>query len=544
VGKIKPALLVLLGAVAFVLLIACANVANLLLARAAVRQKEIALRLALGASRARLIRQFLTESVLLASLGGGVGLLLSLAGLNVLKGFIPPNISQAQNISIDARVLIFTVLVSVLTGLIFGLAPALQAARFNLNDTLKEGGRDSAAGSRGNRIRGLLVITEVAVSFILLIGAGLLINSFLRLRNVDPGFRSEKVLTMRIVLPEVRYPDRTRRSPFYDELIRRVEALPGVASAAVVTDVPLTNSGNSVGVSIEGRADPAPDRVPIVITRMISSHYFKTMAISLLKGRELNEGDKADSPPVVVISETTARLFWRGEDPLGKRIKVGVGPNNDNQWLTVVGVVKDVRNNELGIEPKPQMYLPHAQNEFFDPRALVVGTNVDPLSLAATVRRTVWEIDKDQPVSDISSMEQVVSESVARQRFSMLLLGIFAALALVLAAVGIYGVMSYAVAQRTHEIGIRMALGAQRSDVLKLAIGHGLRLVVTGVVIGLAAAFVLTRVMSSLLFGVSATDPITFLTISLVLVSVAVLASYVPALRAARVDPMFALRCE
>jgi putative ABC transport system permease protein len=542
VGKIKPALLVLLGAVAFVLLIACANVANLLLARAAVRQKEIALRLALGASRSRLIRQFLTESVLLASLGGGVGLLLSLAGLNVLKGFIPPNISQAQNISIDGKVLIFTVLVSLVTGLIFGIAPALQAAHFNLNDTLKEGGRDSAAGSRGNRIRGLLVISEVAVSFILLIGAGLLINSFLRLRNVDPGFRSEKVLTMRIVLPEVRYPDRKARAPFYDELIRRVEALPGVTSAAVVTDVPLTNSGNSVGVSIEGRADPAPDRVPIVITRMISSHYFKTMAISLLKGREITETDKVESPPVVVISETTARLFWPSEDPLGKRIKVGVGPNNDNQWLTVIGVVKDVRNNELGIEPKPQMYLPHAQNEFFDPRSLVVRTNVDPLSLAATVRRTVWEIDKDQPVSDISSMEQVVSESVARQRFSMLLLGIFAALALVLAAVGIYGVMSYAVAQRTHEIGIRMALGAQRSDLLKLTIGQGLRLVVTGVVIGLAAALVLTRVMSSLLFGVSATDPITFLTISLVLVSVAVLASYIPAMRATRVDPIFALR--
>jgi putative ABC transport system permease protein len=542
VGKIKSTLFVLLGAVAFVLLIACANVANLLLARAAVRQKEIALRLALGASRARLIRQFLTESVLLASLGGVVGLLLSLAGLNVLKGFIPPNVSQAQTIAIDAKVLIFTVLVSLVTGLIFGIAPALQAAHFNLNDTLKESGRDSAAGSRGNRIRGLLVISEVAVSFILLIGAGLLINSFLHLRNVDPGFRAEKVLTMRIVLPEVRYPDSKVRAPFYDELIRRVEVLPGVTSAAVVTDVPLTNSGNSVGVSIEGRADPAPDRVPIVITRMISSHYFKTMSIPLLKGRELTETDKADSSPVVVISETTARVFWPGEDPLGKRIKVGFGPNNDNQWLTVIGVVKDVRNDELGIEPKPQIYLPHAQNEFFDPRALVVRTNLDPLSLATTVRRTVWEIDKDQPVSDISSMEQVVSDSVARQRFSMFLLGVFAGLALVLAAVGIYGMMSYAVAQRTHEIGIRMALGAQRSDVLKLAVGQGLRLVSVGILIGLAAAFILTRVMASLLFGVSPTDSTTFITIALVLISVAALASYIPALRATKVDPMLALR--
>ena len=541
VGDIKPALLVLLGAVAFVLLIACANVANLLLARAAVRQKEIALRLALGAGRARLIRQFLTESVLLAALGGGVGLLLAVVGLNVLKRFIPPNISQAHAIAIDAKVLIFTVLVSLVTGLIFGLAPATQAANFNLNDTLKESGRDSAAGSRGNRIRGLLVISEVAVSFILLIGAGLLINSFLHLRNVDPGFRAERALTMKIVLPETRYADKEQRGIFYRELIRRVETLPGVISAAVATNLPLTETGNSVGVSIEGRADPAPDRVPIVITRIISPRYFETMGIPLLKGRAFAEEDKAESPAVVVLSETTARKFWPGEDALGKHIKIGP-TNSPNRWLTVVGVVKDVRQFELVVEPKPQMYLPFTQANFFEPRALVVKTNLEPLSLAATVRKTVWEIDKDQPVSDIASMETIVSESVARQRFSMMLLGIFAGLALVLAAVGIYGVMSYSVAQRTREIGIRMALGAQRTDVLKLTIGQGLRLVVTGVAIGLAAAFVLTRVMATLLFGVSATDPMTFVTISFVLVSVAVLASYIPALRATRVDPMFALR--
>jgi putative ABC transport system permease protein len=542
VGNIKPALLILLGAVAFVLLIACANVANLLLARAAVRQKEIALRLALGAGRTRLIRQFLTESVLLATFGGGIGLLLSILGLSVLKRFIPPNISQAQAITIDAKVLIFTVLVSLVTGLIFGLAPATQAANFNLNDTLKESGRDSAAGSRGNRIRGLLVISEVAVSFILLIGAGLLINSFLHLRNVDPGFRAERALTMKIVLPEVRYADNEQRGVFYRELIRRVETLPGVVSAAVATSLPLTETGNSVGVSIEGRADPAPDRVPIVITRMISPRYFETMGIPLLKGRAFTEGDKADSPAVIVVSETTARTFWPGGDPLGKHLKVGFPSTSANKWLTVVGVVKDVRQYELVLEPKPQMYLPFTQANFFEPRALVVKTNLEPLSLAATVRKTVWEIDKDQPVSDIASMETIVSESVARQRFSMLLLGVFAGLALVLAAVGIYGVMSYSVAQRTHEIGIRMALGAQRSDVLKMTVGEGLRLVATGVVIGLGAALILSQVMSSLLFGVSANDPTTFITISLILVSVAVLASYVPALRATRVDPMFALR--
>ena len=544
VGDIKPALLVLLGAVAFVLLIACANVANLLLARAAVRQKEIALRLALGASRQRLIRQFLTESVLLAAFGGGIGLLFAVVGLSVLKRFIPPNISHAQAITIDAKVLIFTVVVSLVTGLIFGLAPATQAANFNLNDTLKESGRDSAAGSRGNRIRGLLVVSEVAVSFILLIGAGLLINSFLHLRNIDPGFRAEKKLTMKIVLPEVRYADKEQRGVFYRELIRRVETLPGVVSAAVATSLPLTESGNSVGVSIEGRADPAPDRVPIVITRMISPRYFETMGIPLLKGRAFTEEDKAESPAVIVISETTARQFWPGEDALGKQLKIGFPSNSENKWLTVIGVVKDVRQYELVVEPKPQMYLPFTQANFFEPRALVVKTNLEPLSLAATVRKTVWEIDRDQPVSNVASMENIVSNSVARQRFSMLLLGIFASLALVLAAVGIYGVMSYSVAQRTHEIGIRMALGAQRGDVLKLTIGQGLRLVVTGVIIGLAAAFVLSRVMSSLLFGISPTDPLTFITISLVLVSVAILASYIPALRASRVDPMFALRYE
>jgi putative ABC transport system permease protein len=350
-----------------------------------------------------------------------------------------------------------------------------------------------------------------------LIGAGLLINSFLRLRNVDPGFRADNMLTMKIVLPETRYPDTARRSVFYRELIRRVETLPGVTSAAVATNLPLTETGESMGVGIEGRPDPAPDQIPIVITRVISPNYFKTMAIQLLKGREFTEGDQANSTRVIVISEATARRFWPGEDPLGKRIKVGLS-GSDNPWLTVVGVVKDVRQFELVIEPKPQMYLPFEQADFFYPRALVVRTTLDPLSLAGTVRKTVWEIDKDQPVSDISSMEQIVSESVARQRFSMLLLGVFAGLALVLAAVGIYGVMSYAVAQRTREIGIRMALGASKSDVLRLALGQGLRL------------------------GVSATDPMTFITITLILVGVALLASYIPALRAMRVDPMVALR--
>jgi putative ABC transport system permease protein len=542
-GDIRPALLVLLGAVGFVLLIACANVANLLLARAAVRQKEIALRSALGASRFRLIRQFLTESVLLAAIGGGGGLLLSVWGVSLLKSFIPENISQARAITIDGQVLFFTLLISLLTGLIFGLAPALQASKFNLNETLKEGGRDSAVGSRGNRIRGLLVIAEVAVSLILLIGAGLLINSFMRLRNVDPGFRADNLLTMQVVLPATKYPDRARRSSFYTELVRRIEALPGVKSAAVTTNLPLYRQGNSTGISIEGRPDPAPGQEQIIVTRVISPHYFSTMGIQLLQGREMSEQDREDTTPVVVISEAMARKYWPGEDPVGKRIKTGPSASNI-PWMTIAGVVKDVRQFELNADPKPQMYLSYMQAGFFAPRDLVISTNVEPMSLASSVRRAVWEIDKEQPVSNIRTMEEILSESIGRQRFSMLLLGIFASVALLLAAVGLYGIMSYSVTQRTREFGIRMALGARRIDVLKMVVGQGLKLVLIGVVIGLVAAFVLTRVMSSLLFGVSATDPATFIAISLVLIGVAVLASYVPAYRATRVDPMIALRYE
>lgn len=541
VGDIKPALLLLLGAVGFVLLVACANVANLLLARAAARQKEIALRMAIGASRLRLIRQFLTESILIAAIGGSVGLLVSIIGVNLLKAFIPGNISQAQAITIDVKVLIFTLFVSLLTGLIFGLAPALQTSNFNLNETLKEG-KGAMAGSGNNRIRSLLVITEIAFSLILLMGAGLLINSFLRLRNVDPGFRSDNLLTMKVELPESKYPDKTRRSAFYTDLVHRVESLPGVRSAAVATNLPLTYNGDSIPIGVEGRPDPAPDQRPDVVTRIISPDYFRTMSIRLLKGREFSEQEEREnSTRVAIISETMARRLWQDEDPIGKRIKPG-STASTYPWISIIGVAKDVRQFELSSDPRLQMYLPYTQASFFEPRALVVSTNVEPSSLSATVRRTVWEIDKDQPVSNISTMEDIIYESVARQRFSTFLLCIFAAIAMTLAAVGIYGIMSYSVTQRTHEMGIRMALGAQKSDVLKLAIGQGLKLIVIGVVIGLAAAFFLTRLMSSLLFGVSATDPATFIVISLVLVSVGLFASYIPARRATKVDPMITLR--
>jgi len=543
VGDIKPALLILLGAVGLVLLIACANVANLLLARAAVRQKEIAVRVALGARRWRLIRQFLTESVLLSTLGGLVGLAIAYGGLVLLKAFIPENISQAREISIDLKVLGFTFLVSVVTGVVFGLAPAVQAARFNQIDTLKEGGRDAATGGGGKVLRGLLVTAEVAISLVLLIGAGLLINSFLRLRNVDPGFRTDNLLTMKIVLPQPKYAEIERRSAFYTGLIQRVQSLAGVRSAAVTTNLPLYRQGNSIGISIEGQPAPPPGQERIVVTRIISPGYFDTMGIPLLRGRQLTDQDTETTPNAVVISETMARRYWPGEDAIGKRIAAG-RVRSPEDWIQVVGVVKDVRQFELTAEPRPQMYLSYRQAGFFDPRDLVVKTDVDPSSLAATVRKAVWEIDKDQPVSNIQTMEEILADSIARQRFSMLLLAIFAAVALVLAGVGIYGVMSYSVAQRTHEIGIRMALGAQTGAVLKLAVGYGMKLVIAGIVIGLISAFALTRVMSTLLFGVTATDPATFTLISLLLIAVAALASYVPARRAARVNPIIALRYE
>jgi putative ABC transport system permease protein len=537
VSDIRPALLILLGAVAMVLLIACANVANLLLARAAVRQKEIAVRVALGARRQRLIRQFLTESLMLSAMGGVVGLGIAYGGLILLRSFIPENISQVREISIDFKVLGFTLLVSVATGVIFGLAPAIQAVRFNQSETLKEGGRDAARGSSSKRLRSLLVTVEVAISLVLLIGAGLLINSFLRLRSVDPGFRVDHLLTMKIVLSEPKYREAERRSAFYKELIQRVEALAGVRSAAVAY-----SQGSSITMVFEGRPEPPPGKEPIIVIRIISPEYFDTMGIPLLKGRPLTEQDTRTSPRVVVISEGMARRYWPNEDALGKRIAFGKVQKPED-WIQVVGVVKDTRQR-LTMAAKPQMYFSHQQTDFFAPEDLVVRTDVDPTTMATTVRNAVWEIDKDQPVSDIRTMEEVLAYSIARQRFSMLLLAIFASVALVLAAVGIYGVMSYSVAQRTHEIGIRMALGAQTGAVLKLAVGYGMKLVIIGIIAGLVAAFALTRVMSTLLFGVTATDPTTFTLISLLFVIVAAIASYIPARRATKVDPMIALRYE
>jgi putative ABC transport system permease protein len=543
VGDIKPALLILLGAVGFVLLIACANVANLLLARAAVRQKEIALRLALGASRSRLTRQFLTESVLLAMLGAGLGLLLAIAGIHILGTFIPSSISQVQAISIDGTVLIFTALVAVLTGIAFGLAPAIHGSHLNLNDTLKESGRDSSGGVRGHRARGLLVIGEVAVSFVLLIGAGLLINSFLHLRKLDPGFRADHLLTMKVDLSEVKYPDRDHRGTFFDEVIRRVHALPGVQSAAVANNLPLTYNGDSMGISVEGLPDPPPDQQPDVIYRVVGPGYFATMGIPIIRGRDFTDQDKGDSKDVVVISEKTAQHFWPGQDPIGKRLKPS-SSTSTSPWREVIGVVKDVRQNDLIAPTKMEMYLNYRQLRNVPANALVVRTSIEPMSLAGSVRNTIWAVDKDQAVADIDTMDHILAEAVARQRFSMFLLGFFAVVALVLASVGIYGVMSYSVAQRTREIGIRMALGAQAAAVLRSVLGYGAILTALGIAGGISLAVPGGRLVRSLLFGVAPLDPVAIVVAGVTLAAAALVACYVPARRATKVDPLVALRSE
>jgi putative ABC transport system permease protein len=539
VGDIRPTLLVLFGAVGFVLLIACANVANLLLARAATRQKEIAIRTALGATRFRLVRQLLAESVLLALLGGGLGSLLAMWGIGPLISLMPAGIYGAKDIGIDGLVLGFTLAVSLLTGVVFGLVPALQATKSDLNESLKEGGRGGSAGARRNRARSLLVVSEIALSMVLLIGAGLMTKSFFRLEQVNPGFETRNVMAMRLSLPAVQYPDERRRAAFFQQVIQRLQAVPGVQSGAAISRLPLTPGNSGRGVTIAGRPTDVSSEGPSADYRVISADYFRVMGVPVLKGRSFTEADNSDAPPVAVINETMAQRYWPGEDPLGQRMRI----EDDDPWMEIVGVVGAVKHFGLDSKSRPEFYVPYLNDPWPFMTAVIRSTS-NPSSLADAMRREVWAIDKDLPVPEIKSMDQLLSGSVAGRQFNMLLLGIFAGVALVLAAVGIYGVMSYSVTQRTHEIGIRMALGAKQSDVVKLVVRQGIALALAGVGMGLAGALGLTRVLASLLFEVGTTDPATFVAISLLLTAVALGACFVPARRAARVDPMIALRYE
>lgn len=541
IGKIQSALMVLLAAVGFVLLIACANVANLLLARAAVRQKEIAIRAALGAGRLRLIRQLLTESLLLAVVGGAFGLLLAYGEIRLLLSLNPGNIPRLTEIDIDSRVLGFTFLIAILTGIVFGLAPALQASKTDLNETLKEGARGSTGGINRQRVRSLLVVSEVALTVLLLIGAGLMMKSFYSLQKVNTGFDPENTLTMMVSLPASRYTEDHQIGAFFEHALKRIEVLPGVQSVGAVTSLPLTTTAIiRLRFTVDAHPPTNPSEVPRANFRSISHNYFRAMRISLLKGRYFTEQDRDKSPPVVIINETMADRYWPGEDPIGKRLTI---PFLGGVSREIVGKVADVKHSSLDTESGAEMYVPYLQKPF-NFMALVIHSASDPLKLTGAVRSEILSVDKNQPVYDVKTMQQVVGESVSQPRLYAMLLGVFATLALILAAVGIYGVMSYSVTQRTHEIGIRMALGAQRGDILKMVVGQGMLLAVIGVVTGLVAAFLLTRVMESLLFGVGARDLATFIGIPLVLAAVAFLSSYIPAKRATRVDPMAALRYE
>jgi putative ABC transport system permease protein len=537
VGNTRPTLFILLGAVGFVLLIACANVANLLLVRAAARQKEIALRTALGAGRFRIVRQMITESVLLALMGGTLGTLLAIWGVDLLVTLSADNIPSTAQISIDATVLGFTLLISLLTGVLFGLAPALRTMNLNLTDSLKEGGRSGSEGARRNRTRSVLVVIESAVAVMLLVGAGLLVRSLIQLQNTSPGFDAHNVMTMGITLSREKYSTPEKASSFFQELEGRVRGLPGVESVGLVTELPLSGQLNDMPFTVEGRPPVTIDQAFDADFRRVNQHYLSTLRIPLLRGRNFTEQEVRQSAKVLLISELLASQVFPNEDPLGKRLIMVMGP----QPWEIIGIVGDIRDRALESQPFPAMYLPTYATGRTN---LVIRTQGDPTSITAAVRKEVQALDPDQPVADVKTMEQWVDTSVAAPRYRTLLLGLFALLALVLASTGIYGVMSYSVAQRTHEIGVRMALGARQLDVLKLVVLQGMGLVLIGVAVGLAGAVALTRVMASLLFGVGAKDPLTFVVVATLLSLVAFVACYIPARRAARVDPLVALRYE
>jgi len=543
VGKVRMLLLLLLGAVSFVLLIACANVANLLLTRAAGRQKEIAVRLTMGAGRLRLLRQFVAESILLAVLGAGLGLILAFWITQALVKLMPATIPRVHAIGLDLSVLAFTLALAVLTGLVFGAAPALAASRTDLNSTLKEGGRSALQGPQHQHLQAALLVGEVALSLVLLVGTGLLVRSFAHILDTDPGFQPEHVLTASLYLPGKQYSEDGQVRSFYRNLIERLGQLPGVKMAGASTDLPLEGGWNHVVTPEDYRTAPGAG-LNVAYHSIIEGNYLQTMGIPLLRGRYFTSQDKLGSTPVLIVSKSLAGRYWPDQDPIGKRLKWGPAASND-PWLTIVGVVSDAKQSALDTATVPHTYEPYGQHEGA-PSNLNVAIRAagDPASLTSALRAAVWGLDRQLAVAQLRTMDQVISESNAPRRFNVSLLAAFAALAVVLAAIGIYGVIAYSVAQRTHEIGIRMALGAEARDVLKMVIVHGLWLALSGVALGAIGALALTGFLSSLLYGVKPTDPLTFVAVSLLLLAVALIAVYIPARRATKVDPMVALRYE
>jgi putative ABC transport system permease protein len=542
VGESCPALLTLLAAVGFVLLIACANVANLLLARGAARQREISIRMALGAGRGRIVRQLLTESLLIAFIGGIAGLLIALWSVDLLTGLSSQVVPRAREISVDLRVLGFTFFVSLLTGLIFGAAPALHLSKAELTESLKEGGRAVAGSRTGQRLRNGLVITELALSLVLLIGAGLMVRSLHQLVNIDAGFNRDNLLTMQIPIPQARYA-REKAPAFYEQLLDRTRGMPGVVAASVTSPLPLSGGMRAWSFAIEGRPQPPPEVVVDANVLLVGGGFFETMQIPLLRGRSINDQDNRGGPRVALINQSFVRRYFSEEDPLGGRFTFGNPEAEDPGWFTIVGVAVDSRHQVIEDEVYPSIYVPHGAQPFTN-KALVVRTAVEPMSLASTVRAAVREMDRELPVYAVRSMDEVVSTALGDRQFSMMLLSIFAVVALVLAGLGIYGVISYSVSHRTHEMGVRVAVGAQRGDIMRLIIGQGMLLAVIGAALGLIAAAGLTRLISSQLVEVSTLDPLTFGMVTALVLIIALLACWAPARRATRVDPLTALRYE
>jgi putative ABC transport system permease protein len=544
VSDTRPAILVLFAAVIFVLLIACANVANLFLVHGAARTKEIALRIAFGASGSRITRQMLTESLVLASLGGTLGVALAMAGTQGMTRLLPAEMLMGERMHLSGAVLLFAAAAVALTALAFGLAPAVHSTKTDVQAELKEGGRSTSAGTAQNRFRGALAIAEISLALILLVGAGLMTKSLHRLMEVNPGFRPESVLTMELDLRTQQYSKDAAIRTFWQQLLDRVRALPGVQSASVGTVVPLTDNHSRADITIEGMALPKPGSFPHPDYHLVSTGYLRTLGVPLQRGRDFTDDDNENTARVGLVNARLARECWPNDDPIGKRFMFGhPQPNNPPKWITVVGVTGDTKLYGLANPSRLEVYVPYRQRTEGEMN-LLVRSAIDPISLTAEIRAAVASIDKDQPIFGIATMQQLVSDSVATQRTTLILLGLFSGLALVLAVIGVYGVISYSVARRTHEMGIRMALGAERREVLKLVVGHSLRLTLTGIGLGIAGALALTRFLASLLYSVKPTDLLTFVVASVLLAAVALVASYVPARRATRVDPMVALRYE